>query len=96
MPVYLYEVIKTGEIIEIEHPISDAEVTRHPETGDSLRRIYTAPHIGGKFSEGSTKNLLSDNNLAKTGFTKYVRDPVTRRYNRTVGTQGPSQLRPHG
>jgi hypothetical protein len=96
MPVYMYEVIKTGEIIEIEQPISERDAATHPETGEPIRRVYTAPNIGGKYSEGATKNLLSDDNLKKTGFTKYVRDPVTRRYNRTVGEMGPSQLRPHG
>lgn len=96
MPVYLYEVVKTGELIEIEHGINDPAPTQHPETGEALQRVYTAPNIGTKYGSDNTKRLLSDESLKKGGFTKYVRDPVTRRYNRTVGNLGPSQLRPHG
>lgn len=96
MPVYLYEVVSTGEIIEIEHGINDTPPSSHPETGEPLRRVYTAPNLSTRYTPGHTKNLLSDASLKKTGFTKYVRDPVSRRYNRTVGNFGPSQLRPHG
>lgn len=96
MPTYLYEVLSSGELIEIDHPATDPLHTTHPESGQPIRRVYTVPNLGTRYGSGNTKNILSDNNLAKTGFTKYVRDPVTKRYNRTVGTQGPAQLRPKG
>lgn len=96
MPVYLYEVIKTGEVIEIEHGINDPAPTQHPETGEPLQRVYTAPNIGTKFGGDYNRKLLSDESLKKGGFTKYVRDPVSKRYNRTVGNIGPAQLRPRG
>lgn len=96
MPTYLYEVISTGEIIEIEHSASEAAPTNHPESGKPLRRIYTAPNLSGKYSEANTKRILSDENIAKSGFTKYVRDPISQRYNRTAGNSGPAQLRPRG
>jgi hypothetical protein len=96
MPTYLYEVVATGELLEIDHPASEAAPTTHPETGTPIQRVYTVPNLGGKHSSTNTKALLSDKNLAKSGFTKYVRDPVSRRYNRTVGSAGPQQLRPHG
>ena len=96
MPVYLYEVVSTGEVIEIEHAASDDAPRHHPETGLPIRRVYTAPNIGTRYGSEHSKNLLSDKNLAKTGFTKYVRDPLTKRYDRTVGNLGPAQLRPRG
>jgi hypothetical protein len=96
MPVYLYEVVKTGELIEIEHSIDEAAPTKHPETGAPIRRVYTAPNIGTRYGSDYSKKLLSDESIAKSGFTKYVKDPVTRRYNRTVGNIGPQQLRPNG
>ena len=96
MPVYLYEVVKTGEILEIEHGVNDEAPQVHPESGLKIQRIYAAPHIAGKFGGDYHKKILSDESIAKSGFTKYVRDPVTRRYNRTAGKDGPEQLRPHG
>jgi predicted nucleic acid-binding Zn ribbon protein len=96
MPIYLYEVVPTGEILEIEHPASEPALTRHPETGRPIHKVFTVPNIGTRCGSEYSKNLLSDSSLAKSGFTKYVRDPLTKRYNRTVGNIGPAQLRPRG
>jgi len=96
MPIYLYQVVETGEVIEVEHSVNDVAPTQHPETGQALQRIYTAPNLSNGYSSQNSKKILSNESLQKGGFTKYVRDPVTRRYNREVGNFGPSQLRPHG
>lgn len=96
MPIYCYEVIATGELFEVEHPSDGPFLTEHPETGEKVQRIYTAPNISGKYGGDYSKNMLSDKNLAKSGFTKYVRDPLTSRYQRTVGSFGPKELRPKG
>ena len=44
MPIYVYETIpaKTGEkptIYEIRQSMTDAPLTRHPETGEPIRRV---------------------------------------------------------
>lgn len=96
MPTYLYEVISSGQVIEIEHSVNEIPPIKHPETGQPIRRVYTAPNLSGRYSASNTKKLLDDRNLEKNGFTKYVRDPVSQRYNRTVGDMGPAQLRPRG
>ena len=96
MPTYLYEVVATGEVLEIEHPSSDPTLTEHPETGQPIRKVFTAPNIGTRYGSDYSKNLLADASIAKSGFTKYVRDPVSKRYNRTVGNMGPAQLKPRG
>lgn len=44
MPTYIYETVpaRKGERVkryEIRHSIKDAALTRHPETGETLRRV---------------------------------------------------------
>ena len=38
-----------------------------------MRRLIQAPNISGKWSESATKQMLSDKNLDRIGFTKYER-----------------------
>ena len=51
MPTYVYESIaragETPERFEFEQRMSDPQLTHHPETGVSLRRVLTAPTIIG-------------------------------------------------
>lgn len=96
MPIYCYQVDATEEVFEVEHPSDGPFLTVHPETGEPVHRIYTAPNIAGKFGRDYNRNLLSDKSLEKSGFTKYVRDPLTSRYQRVVGSFGPKELRPKG
>lgn len=96
MPIYCYEVIDTGEYFEVEHSSDGPFLTEHPETGQKVQRVYTTPNLGGRFSGDYNKNILSNKNLEKSGFTKYERDPLTQRYNRVAGKFGPAQLRPKG
>ncbi|MHC5023365.1 MAG: FmdB family zinc ribbon protein [Planctomycetota bacterium] len=75
MPTYVYQVINDdgseGEVFEVVQPMSDAPLTTHPETGQPVRRIPQAPNIAGKWSDHGTKQMLSDKNLDRLGFTKY-------------------------
>ncbi|MDY7107898.1 MAG: FmdB family transcriptional regulator [Planctomycetota bacterium] len=75
MPTYVYQVItedgSEGEIFEVVQKMSDEPLTRHPETGEPVRRIPQAPNIAGDWSDASTKRKLSDENLDRLGFTKY-------------------------
>jgi hypothetical protein len=75
MPTYVYQVItedgSEGEIFEVVQKMSDEPLTKHPETGEPVRRIPQAPHIAGDWSDSATKRKLSDRNLDRLGFTKY-------------------------
>jgi len=77
MPTYVYQVIKPdeseGEIFEVIQKMSEPALTVHPETGEPVQRVITAPNLPGKWSDAATKNKLSDKNLDRLGFTKYQR-----------------------
>jgi len=77
MPTYVYQVIKPdgseGEIFEVVQKMSEPALTKHPETGEPVQRVITAPNIAGNWSDAASKNKLSDKNLDKLGFTKYQR-----------------------
>lgn len=90
MPTYVYQVITDGpdegEIFEVVQPMSDEPLTHHPETGEPVQRVPQAPHIGGDHSEVSEKRKLSDSNLDRLGFTKYVKSDAG--YDKVAG-KGP-------
>lgn len=77
MPTYVYQVINEdgseGETFEIVQKMSDEPLTRHPETGQPVRRVPQAPIIPGQWSDHATKQKLSNKNLDRLGFTKYER-----------------------
>jgi hypothetical protein len=77
MPTYVYQVIKPdgteGETFEVVQKMSEPALTKHPETGEPVQRVITAPNIAGNWSDSASKNKLSDKNLDKLGFTKYQR-----------------------
>ena len=57
MPTYEYETIpaKEGDPVkryEFQQRMSDPTLKKHPETGEPLRRVYSAVAIGGTSSEG--------------------------------------------
>jgi hypothetical protein len=51
MPTYVYETVTTdgseGKRYELSQSIKDAPLTRHPETGESIRRVITLPLVLG-------------------------------------------------
>lgn len=73
MPTYVYEVVQPdgsgGERFEIVQRMVDDPLTKHPQTGQPVRRVIQAPNISGEWSDKSGK--LSDKNLDRLGFTKY-------------------------
>ena len=95
MPVYTYQVIKAdgseGDTFEVVRRMSDPPLTLHPETGERVVRVYTAPNLGGRWSDRAAKNNLSDSNVERLGFTKYQRSG-TGQYERTAGKAGPGTI----
>ena len=78
MPTYQYEVIledgEPGQVFEVFQKMSDEPLTEHPTTGQPVRRVICAPHIAGDYAENKMKARVSDaKNLARLGFTKYVK-----------------------
>lgn len=95
MPIYVYEVItddedEPGQVFEVEQRMTDPALTEHPTTGQPVRRVIQPPHLPGKWTDRQAKNMLSNENLAKKGFTKYERgDGGT--YHKTAGS-GPDTI----
>lgn len=54
MPTYVYETLPTDgqavEIFEVRQRMSDPPLTEHPSTGAPVKRVLTAPFIGGRAS----------------------------------------------
>jgi hypothetical protein len=77
MPIYVYELDidddSQQERFEFFQKMSDRPFTRHPETGQPIRRVITAPYVPTAYRPQSTDQALSDKNLDRLGFTKYVR-----------------------
>jgi predicted nucleic acid-binding Zn ribbon protein len=75
MPTYVYEIVtedgSPGETFELVQSMSETALTRHPETGQPVRRVPVVPNIGGGWSDASTKSKLDERNLDRMGFTKY-------------------------
>ncbi len=98
MPIYTYQIITSagdGAVIEIFQPLDAPPLTRHPDSGAPLRKLITAPNLPLQHGSSAEKAKLSDANVARHGFTKYVRDGQGR-YVKTAGTdsRAPSELRP--
>ena len=75
MPTYVYAVIledgSNGEHFEVVQPMSDDALTKHPETGEPVRRVPVAPNLPLSYSDAAEKTKLSNKNLDRMGFTKY-------------------------
>jgi len=99
MPTYVYETVTNDPeqraIFEVVQSMQDDPLTEHPETGEPVRRVIQAPHIGGKWSTyGKSSDGASDSKLRDLGFTKYVKTSGGT-YEKTVG-EGPKGLDPRG
>ncbi|MFO0014445.1 MAG: FmdB family zinc ribbon protein [Planctomycetota bacterium] len=94
MPIYVYEEVRDdgsdGATFEVFQRMSDPTLTQHPETGLPVRRIPARTAIGGLWSDDSMRRSISDDKLAKHGFTKYVKTGDGS-YEKTVGS-GPSMI----
>lgn len=94
MPTYIYEVLDregepTGDRFEITQSIKADALTKHPETGQPVRRAIVAPTLGLALSK--VKNSMSNKNLERLGFTKYERKG-SGYMERTAGKQGPKSI----
>jgi len=91
MPTYVYAVIKPdgsdGEPFEVFQRISDEPLTKHPETGEPVRRLVVAPQVQTQTDKGR----FSKKNLDRLGFTRYERKG-SGYYERTAGNQGPDSI----
>lgn len=89
MPTYVYQEIlpdgSDGEAFEYIQRMADTPLKTHPRTGNPVRKVFHAPNVSSKYTEGSTKNKLTDENVEKHGFTRYEKDKVTGRYHKTAG-----------
>ena len=96
MPTYVYEVIlpdgEPGQIFEVEQKMSDPPLTRHPTTGQPVRRVITPPNIVSEYSDKTMNNALADHRkLEQMGLTKYVK-AGNGIYEKQAGTKGPDVI----
>lgn len=77
MPIYVYEIVNEdgtpGEKFELLQGITDPPLKKHPETGRPVRRVVCAPHVPGRYRPTFSDTNISDKNLDRLGFTKYVK-----------------------
>jgi len=96
MPIYVYETLDkngegTGKTFEIVQSMKDAALTKHPETGEPVRRVIQPPNIAGRWSDMKGKSALSNQNLERLGFTKY--EKKGKGYmERVAGKEGPKSI----
>src|SRR4051794_5941536 len=95
MPLYVYEIVQPdgsgGETFEVFQSMKEGALTKHPETGLPVRRVFGTPNAPRGWTDRQGKAKLSDKNLEKLGFTKYVKAGGGK-YEKTAG-KGPSMIR---
>jgi hypothetical protein len=96
MPTYVYEILDhdgkpTGTTFEYVQSMKDKPLSKHPTTGQPVRKCIVAPHIAGDWSPVKTKGKLSNKNLERMGFTKYERKG-NGYMERVAGKEGPKTL----
>jgi predicted nucleic acid-binding Zn ribbon protein len=96
MPTYVYEILTangepTGRYFETVQSMKEDALSKHPQTGEPVRRVPQAPNIAGKWSDLKGKSALSNKNLERLGFTKYERKGKGY-MERTAGKHGPRGL----
>lgn len=95
MPIYVYETIENsgqpGRRFDVLQRISDPPLETDPKSGRPVRRVISAPNVGGRHGPSSSRDLLSDENLERTGFTKYEKVGEGS-YQRTAGNKGPEKI----
>jgi hypothetical protein len=93
--MYVYEIVQQdgsgGEQFEVFQKMSDDPLTKHPETGEPVRRVFTEPNAPRAWTDTQGKAAISDKNLAAKGFTKYVKTGKGT-YEKTAGS-GPKKIK---
>ena len=96
MPIYVYEEINPdgtgGARFELQQSMREEALTRHPEKGVPVRRVFQPPHLASKYTPAATRSKLDNKNIEKAGFTKYEKDKLTGRYHRVAGNKGPETI----
>ena len=96
MPTYRYQIVREdgseGPVFEFVHGMNEPPLTEHPETGEPVVRVFSAPHVAGRYNERVEKQSMSNKNLERLGFTKYVRNGKGN-YEKHAG-KGPERLSP--
>ena len=95
MPTYVYETVPTDggkpTRFEVVQRITEPALTKHPETGEPVQRVITAPALVLKHSSRREGNVLSDENVSRHGFSRY--EPAgDGTYERTAGKKGPRRI----
>lgn len=94
MPIYVYEYVNEdgseGETFELIQSMAEKALTKHPENGKKIRRVFGTPNAPRSWTDSQGKNATSDKNLERTGFTKYVKDDRGK-YKKLFG-KGPDKL----
>lgn len=96
MPLYLYQVqtpAGDGEVIEVLQSMSEPALTKHPETGAPIQRIFGAPNAPRTWTDSHAKTKTSDKNLERIGFTKYVKNDQGK-YQKLFGHGPETMTRP--
>ena len=94
-PIYAYRVIEEdgeGETFEIEQSLGSTPISEHPLTGKPVVRVLDSPSLSLKHSEEKERRVLSADNLNKSGFSRYERDPGSGVYHKTAGKEGPKEI----
>ena len=94
MPTYVYEILDkkgrpTGKTFEVMQSIKEDALTKHPETGQPVRRAVVMPTLG--LHASTAKNRMSNKNLERLGFTKYERKGNAY-MEKTAGKHGPKAI----
>ncbi|WP_457637873.1 FmdB family zinc ribbon protein [Oceanithermus sp.] len=66
MPTYVYKGLESGEYFEVEQSIHDDPLTRHPETGEPVKRVIQPVGVIFKGSGWYVKDSRSDNSASKS------------------------------
>jgi hypothetical protein len=94
MPMYVYEIVledgSGGAQFEVFQKMADAPLSKHPETGEPVRRVFSEPSAPRAWTDTQGKAAVSDKNLAAKGFTKYVKTGKGT-YEKTAGA-GPKKI----
>lgn len=94
MPLYVYEYVlpdgSGGEQFEWLQSMSAPTLTKHPESGQPVRRVFGTPNAPRGWTDSQGKARLEDKNLERMGFTKYIKGEGG--YEKKFG-KGPSKMK---
>jgi len=65
MPTYVYKGLESGEYFEVEQSIHDEPLSRHPQTGEPVKRVIQPVGVIFKGSGWYVKDSQSSNSASK-------------------------------